>query len=126
MPARDLYHNTVVNALVKDGWKITDDPLHLTYGQRELYVDLGAEHPLAAEKADRKIAVEIKSFIGPSNLRELEVAIGQYILYREILAQQQPERQMYLAVSLGAYEDVFTESPWTTGSRKPGVASDCI
>ncbi|MEK7327632.1 MAG: element excision factor XisH family protein [Chloroflexota bacterium] len=109
MPARDLYHNTVVNALVKDGWKIADDPLHLTYGQRELYVDLGAEHPLAAEKAGRKIAVEIKSFIGPSNLRELEVAIGQYVLYREILAQQQPERQMYLAVSLGAYEDVFTD-----------------
>ena len=47
--------------------------------------------------------------IGPSNLRELEVAIGQYVLYREILAQQPPERQMYLAVSLGAYEDVFTD-----------------
>ncbi|NJL65136.1 MAG: fatty-acid oxidation protein subunit alpha, partial [Methylacidiphilales bacterium] len=35
--------DTVVQALINDGWEITDDPLVLSYGGRELYVDLGAE-----------------------------------------------------------------------------------
>jgi hypothetical protein len=30
MPAKDIYHETVKNALIKDGWTITDDPLKLT------------------------------------------------------------------------------------------------
>ncbi|MCP5029653.1 MAG: fatty-acid synthase, partial [Actinomycetia bacterium] len=29
MPAKDLYHDVVKNALVKDGWEITHDPLTL-------------------------------------------------------------------------------------------------
>ena len=28
MPAKDIYHDTVKNALIKDGWTITHDPLH--------------------------------------------------------------------------------------------------
>jgi hypothetical protein len=67
MPAKDLYHDTVVQALIKDGWEITDDPLILSYGGRELYVDLGAEkRAIAAQKDDQKIAVEIKSFLKPN------------------------------------------------------------
>ncbi len=27
MPARDIYHDTVRNALEKDGWTITHDPV---------------------------------------------------------------------------------------------------
>ncbi|MBM4256452.1 MAG: hypothetical protein FJ147_11235 [Deltaproteobacteria bacterium] len=30
MPAKDISHNTVRNALLKDGWVITHDPLHLS------------------------------------------------------------------------------------------------
>jgi hypothetical protein len=26
MPAKDIYHEEVKNALIKDGWTITDDP----------------------------------------------------------------------------------------------------
>ena len=40
MPARDIYHDAVKNALVKEGWIITDDPLHLKWGQKDMYVDL--------------------------------------------------------------------------------------
>jgi hypothetical protein len=29
MPTRDLSHSIVRRALEKDGWRITDDPLHL-------------------------------------------------------------------------------------------------
>ena len=85
MPAKDIYHEIVKEALIKDGWKITDDPLKLTIGSRSLYVDLGAEKLLAAEKEDRKIAVEIKSFLISSPINNLENALGQYILYQNIL-----------------------------------------
>lgn len=43
MPAKNCYHDTMVDALVVDGWTITDDPFTLTAGNRNLYVDLGAE-----------------------------------------------------------------------------------
>lgn len=74
MPARDQHHEQVRQALVKDGWAITHDPLRLRWGQRDLFVDLGAEQLLAAEKSDRKIAVEIKSFAGPSMIDDGEGA----------------------------------------------------
>ena len=85
MPARDQYHHQVKNALVKDGWTITHDPLRLKWGAKDLYVDLGAERLLNAEKGHRKIAVEVKSFAGPSEIDDLEKALGQYLLYHDVL-----------------------------------------
>src|ERR1700678_1552040 len=67
MPARDLYHDAVVRALGADGWKITHDPLTLSFGGRDLFVDLGATHiALGASRQGERIAVEIKSFLSPS------------------------------------------------------------
>jgi hypothetical protein len=40
MPERDIFHNAVKNALVKEGWTITDDPLFLEFGGVDMYVDL--------------------------------------------------------------------------------------
>ena len=40
MPALDRDHVAVRNALVKDGWTITHDPLRLNYKKKRLYVDL--------------------------------------------------------------------------------------
>ena len=84
MPARDRYHDQVKNALIKDGWTITDDPLHVKWGKKDMYVDLGAEQLLAAEKDQRKIAVEVKSFLGHSEMADLEQAIGQYTVYHDV------------------------------------------
>ena len=65
MPRKDVYHETVVEALRADGWTITADPLLLAYGGKDVYVDLGAEIPIGAEKEGRKIGVEVKSLVGP-------------------------------------------------------------
>jgi hypothetical protein len=62
MPAKDIYHNIVIESLKKDGWLITDDPFKVKCGTKDLYIDLGAEKLIAAEKGQQKIAVEIKSF----------------------------------------------------------------
>jgi len=105
--AKDLYHNHVKNALIKDGWTVTHDPLSLPWGGTNLQVDLAAERLIAAEKGTRKIAVEIKSFISPSPIADLENALGQFRLYRHILRSIQPERELYLAVRKDIFQSLF-------------------
>jgi hypothetical protein len=109
MSCRDIYHNIVVRILIEDGWIITDDPLVLTFGGRELYADLGAERRIGAERNGVKIGVEIKTFIGQSDVHDLELALGQYNIYRDILKKTEPDRQLYLAVPQRAYEGIFIE-----------------
>jgi hypothetical protein len=98
MPAKDAYHDAVRNALVKDGWTITDDPFRISWDERNMYADLGAERFLAAQRLNRRIAVEIKSFLGKSLLDDLEKALGQFILYRTVLARIEHGREMLLAI----------------------------
>ena len=57
MPAKDIYHDTVKNALIKDGWTITNDPLSLKIGKKDIYIDLAAEKLLVAEKKGQKIVI---------------------------------------------------------------------
>ena len=64
---------------------------------------------LAAERAERKIAVEIKSFTGLSEMSDPEKAIGQYIVYHDVLAQVEPDRVLYLAVSAEVATGLFEE-----------------
>jgi hypothetical protein len=66
MTAKDLYHDAVCNALQHDGWIITHDPLVIEIDEIRYEIDLGAETLVAAEKAGRKIAIEVKSFLAPS------------------------------------------------------------
>jgi XisH protein len=109
MPARDFYHDVVQSALIADGWTITHDPLMLQFGKKDLFVDLGAERLLAADKAGQKIAVEVKSFSGASVMTDLERALGQFILYRGILEVREPDRHLYLAISKTVHDDLFQE-----------------
>ena len=106
---RDIWHDTVKQALLKDGWTITHDPFTLRYGRKRLYADLGAERLLGAEKGQRKIIVEVKSFVGPSDVRDLERALGQYILYRQLIDNVEPERYLYLAVTNVVLKTVFED-----------------
>jgi hypothetical protein len=76
--------------------------LRLSYGGRNVYVDLGAEQPIGAEKEGNRIAVEIKSFIGESDVHDLSESIGQYNMYRDILLEIGLERVLWLAVPMYA------------------------
>ena len=107
MPKRDTFHDTVKQALIKDGWTITHDPFIISFGPHRLFVDLGAEHVLAAEKSGKYIAIEIKSFLSPSPVNDLENALGQYVLYHSLLKRSDPDRELYLAVPLEIYESLF-------------------
>jgi hypothetical protein len=106
MPRKDIIHQAVKNAILKDGWTITADPYLLEYGAEDLFVDLAAERLLAAERGTEKIAVEIKSFLGRSPINDLENALGQYALYLSVLEVVDPRRKLYLALSKTAYDDL--------------------
>ncbi len=107
MSARDIFHQAVTAALLKDQWYITDDPFVLQVGGVDMYVDLGAEKLLAAQKGQQQIAVEIKNFLGPSLITDFHVALGQFLNYRTALTQQEPQRRLYLAVPLEPYQTFF-------------------
>jgi hypothetical protein len=109
MPAKDIYHDTVKNALIKDGWTITHDPLKLQLGKRKFFVDLGAEKLLAAVKDSEEIAVEIKSFVSNSEMDDLENALGQYVLYENVMKVVEPNRVLFLAVADNVFENIFED-----------------
>ncbi len=107
MSARDIFHDAVRTALEQDGWTITHDPLKLEFGLGSLYVDLGAERVIAAERRNQKIAVEVKSFLSGSAVSEFHTALGQYLNYRLLMAEQYTEYHLYLAVPLNTYDSFF-------------------
>ena len=117
MPSRDVIHLSIKQALIKEGWKITDDPYVISYGERFLFVDLGARSNLlsnlgqlvGAQYGDLRIAVEIKAFRGKSAIADLEQAMGQYALYRLLLDELDPERVLYLAIDRATFETIFNE-----------------
>jgi hypothetical protein len=109
MSARDRYHDVAKNALVKDGWTITHDPFPLKWGKKDLFVDLAAEKVMTAEKEGRKIVVEVKSFLGRSDVEDLRNALGQFILYRDILEEKEPDRELFLAIREKVFIDLFEE-----------------
>jgi hypothetical protein len=107
MSARDAFHDAVRIALERDGWTITHDPLSLEFGLGSLYVDLGAERVIAAERSNEKIAVEVKSFLSGSAVSEFHTALGQYLNHRLLMQEQYSEHKLYLAIPLSAYDSFF-------------------
>jgi len=108
MPARDLFHDAVKHGLTKDGWTITADPLIIEFSGLNMYVDLGAEKLIAADKDNQQIAVEVvKSFLGSSVLTDFHVALGQFLNYRIALDAKEPQRVLYLAIPVSVYSEFF-------------------
>lgn len=107
MAAKDLFHQAVKTALEKDNWLITHDPLHLEMGTFDYYIDLGAEEIIAAEKEQRQIAIEIKSFLSASTVNEFHTVLGQFLNYKVALEIKQPDRILYLAVPKDIYQSFF-------------------
>jgi XisH protein len=104
--AKDRFHDAVRTALEKEGWTITADPYQVSAGDVDFEIDLAAQM-LAAERAGEKIAVEIKSFIGRSNVSEFHTALGQFLNYQFALEEFDPQRKLYLAIPDSVYQSFF-------------------
>ena len=107
--ARDKFHYEVKQALIYDGWNVTDDPLYMKIGNIPIHIDLGAEKIIGAEKNGEKIAVEIKTFGILSFITAFHEAVGKYIVYREALWIRESDRVLYLAMPNDVYEEYGSE-----------------
>ena len=64
---------------------------------------------MAAERGTEKIAVEINSFVRKSDMKDLEDAVGQFVLYARLMQRYYPEHRLYLAVPEEVRRGVFEE-----------------
>ena len=108
MSAKDIFHDVVKEALQREQWTITHDPLRFKFGDVNFQIDLGAERLIAAERGEEKIAVEIKSFLNPSAITDFYAALGQFLSYRIALLEREPTRILYMAVPLETYQTFFS------------------
>lgn len=108
--ARPRYLSRPHSQCPRKGWLITHDPYRLKLSRgKNLFIDLGAERLIAAQRNEEAITVEIKSFRSASDIKDLEDALGQFILYRQLLKRYDPNRKLYLAIPDNVRISVFEE-----------------
>ena len=111
MAAKDIVHDIVREALEKEGWLITRDPFFLRVSENiGMFIDLAADKLLLAQRETFKIAIEVKSFVGLSNLTDFHLTVGQFLNYRLALEEFEPNRILYLAIPDDIYNTFFQDS----------------
>jgi hypothetical protein len=78
--AKDKFHAQVKNALIREQWTVTEN-FQLSFGGKQLKIDLGAERIMLADRGLEKIAIEVKSFLNPSPMADFHNAVGQFLNY---------------------------------------------
>lgn len=107
MSRKDFYHDLVRAALIKAGWGITDEQLPLRFFDTRLYIDLAAAKTEADGSVSR-IAVEVKNFRDRFDyVNEFQKALGQYLMYRQLLQLRDLTHVLYLAVPENASSKFF-------------------
>lgn len=74
-----------------------------------MQIDLAAEKLIVATKGTLQIAVEVKSFLGQSNIADLQDALGQFLMYKFKLQKTQPKRELWLALPAPVFQNLFSE-----------------
>ncbi|MBL8156208.1 MAG: hypothetical protein JNM70_18660 [Anaerolineae bacterium] len=107
MPAKDRYHDTVKRALRKNGWQITREQVRVTFEDKNLWIDIQAEHP----DQERIVLIEVKELEKVSSpVEALACAIGKYLVYRMGLRNTNSDSPLYLAITSAAYDGVINTS----------------
>ena len=99
--AKDFIHYFVKEALIKEGWKVTDDPLSIILAEDETFfeVDLAIEKKSISKSINKILAIEIKSFQGGSIINAFHEALGQFLNYKAAIQEQNLGYDLFLAVS---------------------------
>lgn len=108
--AQDLIHDAVKNALEKADWQIIADPFRLDFKNFTLRADIAAKHLSHDGEDEVRIIVEVKSFVGNSFVRELQQAIGQYLMYQDAIRLNELDYSLYLGISADAFISYFAQS----------------
>ena len=106
VPAKDRYHDVVVRALAKAGWRTIGEQVAVILGDRHLWIDIEA----VKESERVEILVEVKGF---ENMRSpvdyLADSVGKYVVYRAALDYGEVATPLYLAVPEAAHEGILRE-----------------
>ena len=105
--ANDIIHEPVRDAIDGAGWTITDEHYTVQFAEFTMLADLAAERVIAAERGKEKIAVEIKSFVKRSKVQDVRDSLGQYVMYRAFLAEVEPDRKLFMAISTQTEREIF-------------------
>jgi hypothetical protein len=106
MPAIDVCEPAVIRALEKAGWVVVDHPatIHLGRGKGNfIYADLR----LRRHDSNQTIIIaEVKCFTR-GLLDEFYHAVGQYVVYRNVLRLNNIATSVYLALPQHIYDTFF-------------------
>jgi hypothetical protein len=107
MPAKDLFHDVVLQALTRDGWRIVREQVSFIIAQRQVIIDIQATRG----GDSGVILVEVKGFgRSKSMIEELASATGRYLLYRLVMDEAGAEEvPFYLAVPDEVYAGILSE-----------------
>jgi hypothetical protein len=103
MPKYDSCQELFIRAFRKDGWNVTisitidndpDDPV---------YIDLRLSRLLNGIQSLLQIYIEVKCFSSTLKTHDVYAAIGQYLVYRTILARNNIATPLFLALPSTVY-----------------------
>lgn len=123
MPCFDDCHEQVVKALQKDGWLVELLPLSLKAGNRRIHINIRAKRQ---ENGSAQVVMlaQVKCFADENTLTtDLYTAIGQYLIYRAILAELNIDYPLYLAVPVAIYKTIFDAC--SVGFKRIAYSSGC-
>jgi hypothetical protein len=107
LPAKDRYHDTVINALRKAGWSFITEQIAIIVEDRRLWIDIRA----SKEEENLAILIEVKGFEGmPSPIEYLASATGKYAMYQAALDYLKIDLPLYMAVPDAAYRGILSEA----------------
>ncbi len=110
MPRYDDCHPQVVRALEKDGWTVSSKAIRIRTPARTIHIDARATRRANGSQQQILLA-EVKCFPdADSTTTDLYIAIGQYILYRAVLAMAQDTTPLYLVIPTWAYQHIFDDT----------------
>lgn len=108
MPAQDSCQPQIVRALEKAGWLVSTKVKAIRSATILAHPDIEA-----IKDGRLHIIVEVKCFPGANRTQELYVALGQYVVYRELLKTRMPDAVLFLAVP---HDDPDISDPIITAS----------
>lgn len=107
MPALDSCHPHIVHALEKDGWLVSERSPSVSHEGRTVFIDIFAARANNGH-SQQVLLVEVKCFPDrESTTRDLYTALGQYLIYRSLLAERDIDTPLYLALPQSAYDEIF-------------------
>lgn len=117
MPAKDRYHDTVIRALAKAGYRLEAEQPYIKLPERRLWIDM------VVIRENRRLFIEVKSHrLFPSPVESLAASVGKYIIYRVALDRIRDTSELWLAIPENAYTSIFSQSIGRAVLQRAGVS----